>query len=251
MGIVETVGIITKEVRYGEADRILTILSKDFGRISAIARRVRSNKSGLLAGTQLFCYNKFILFQGREKSLYQINEVQLLESFQPLRDSLTDMAYASYFCEIANFFTSENDPDPALLSLLLNTLYLLANHKKAAPQLKAVFLFRVLAVAGFTPELTGCHSCGAPAPPAFLSLNEGVGLCAACGTGRKQTAALSDGLVSAIRYICSAEDNRLYAFRLSDEALDYLGELGDRYLAVQADHTFRTLDYLKQVLALG
>ena len=77
MGIVETEGIVTKEVKYGETSRIITIITKDFGKISAIANNVRTGKSRLLAGLSLFVYSDFVLYEGKGKSssLYRINEI--------------------------------------------------------------------------------------------------------------------------------------------------------------------------------
>lgn len=249
MGIVETRGIITREVKYKDADRILTILTEDFGQISAIARGVRNKKAGLMAGTQLFSYNKFVLFMSGNKKLYNINEVQTINTFSPLRDDLENMAYAAYFCDIANSFITENSPDREMLSLLLNTLYLLSNKKMSALKLKAAYIFRALSIAGFAPDLTLCRSCGQNPGTGFLSLTDGTGLCENCG-GMKQTVPLSHGIASAIHYLSSVEASRVFSFELSDETLSYLGKIGDNYLSVQTDHNFKTLEYLNKVLAL-
>ncbi len=250
LGIAETRGIVTKEVKYKDTDRIITVLTEDFGKISAIAKGVRNKKAGLLAGTQLFSYSKFVMFIGGEKRLYQINEIQTIETFSPLRQSLEDMAYASYFCDIANSFINENLPDTEMLSLLLNTLYLLSNKKMSATKLKAAYIFRALSIAGFAPDLNLCRSCGKNPGTDFLSLADGVGLCKECGVGLKQVVPLSTGISEAIQYISSADANKVFSFNLSDEALLYLGKIGDSYLSAQTDRNFKTLEYLNKVLSL-
>ena len=102
LGIVETTGIVTREVKYGDSSRILTVITKEYGKISVLAGGVRSNKSGMLAATQLFSYGKFTLFKSNGKSLYKINSCSIINSFSMLRNSLERMAYASYFCEVVN-----------------------------------------------------------------------------------------------------------------------------------------------------
>lgn len=251
MGLVETDGVITREVKYGESSRILTIITRDFGRISALASNVRTNKSGLLAGTQLFCYNHFTFFKGREKSLYKINEAKIQEPFKELRESLDQMAYASYFCDVTNFFVPENSPDLEQLSLLLNTLFMLSRDKISYTKIKAVFEFRTLAIAGYTPNAEACQNCSATEEIAFLNLKEGTALCKDCGVGLKNLIRVNRSVLNAIAYISGIESKRMYSFDLPEDALEYLSKIGEEYLRMQAEHEFKTLDYLKKVIALG
>ena len=74
MPVIEVNGVVTREVRYGENSRILTVLAEDAGKISVLAGRARTNRSGLLTATQLFSYSNFSLFKGRENSLLKLNE---------------------------------------------------------------------------------------------------------------------------------------------------------------------------------
>ena len=78
LGIVETEGIVTREVKYGESSRIITLITKDYGKISAIANNVRTGKLRLLSGLSLFVYSDFVLYEGKGKSgsLYRINEMK-------------------------------------------------------------------------------------------------------------------------------------------------------------------------------
>ena len=103
MALIKTSGIVTREMKYGDNGKIVTLITHDLGKISAIASNVRTKKSGMLAGLQLFAYSEFVLFKGKgKKGLYSLNEVTLLESFDSIRTSLDKLAYASYFAEVTN-----------------------------------------------------------------------------------------------------------------------------------------------------
>ncbi len=97
-------------------------MAKDIGKVSVLASRARTNRSGLLTATQLFAYSNFTLFKGRENSLMKMNEGEVIESFSEIRNSLDNMAYASYFCDIANHICTDGTEENELLGLLLRVL---------------------------------------------------------------------------------------------------------------------------------
>ena len=251
MGIAEAEGIITREVKYGDSSRILTVLTKEFGKISVLAGGVRSNKSGLLAATQLFAHVRLQLFKGREKSLYKINSGEILTSFAPIRESLERMAYASYFCEVANEVIQENQPDAEELQLLLNTLFLLAKDKLPYPQLKGVFEFRTLALQGLLPDLSLCQACAAE-PGVYFNPYTGGVACKSCGKTITDHGWIQagEGVVTAISYISAAEPKKIFSFTLPEASLYYLSSLGEHCMEVCLERHFKTLDYLKKVLGL-
>ncbi len=251
MGLVKAEGLITRAVKYGEDSMILTIVTKELGLISAIAGRVRTAKSKVRAGTQLLVYGKFDMFHGREKSLYHINEAQPIQPFTGLRESLDKFAYAAYFCEIINKLIPENSPDEELLRLVLNTLYLLAEDRVPPPTLKTVLEFRAAAQAGYAPDTTQCSACGATENLTWFHLREGSVLCADCGGMPKSMARVTDAVCRAIAYICTEEQRKIFSFQMSRQATEYLGKLSEAYLRAHIETNFQTLDYLKNIIALG
>src|SRR5690554_5522486 len=109
MGLIKTSGIIIKQINYDEADKILTIMTKDYGKIQALAKGARKTNNRFLASTQLFCYSNFIFYQG--KSMNYINQAELRESFYNLRKNLRDFTYASYIIELINAATQEQQKE--------------------------------------------------------------------------------------------------------------------------------------------
>ena len=252
MGIMEARGIITREVKYGDTSRILTVLTQELGKISVLAGGVRTNKSGLLAATQLFSYVSLQLFQGRSKSLYKVNSGEIIEAFSPIRESLEKMAYASYFCDIANYVVQEEAPEPEQISLLLNSLFLLSKDRAPYEQVKAAFAFRTLAVAGLLPDLTVCGICGRQEGLTYLDFGGGCALCGDCGKKSRSGAVhTGEAVLQAAAYIALAEPKRIFSFQLPEQTLLYLSELGDCCMEHWLEHKFDTLHYLKQIMRLG
>ncbi len=252
MGIVEVEGIITREVKYGDSSRILTLITKEFGKISVLAGGVRTNKSGLLAATQLFSHVSMQLFKGREKSLYKINSGEILTTFSSIRESLERMAYASYFCEVANDVVQENAPDPEEMSLLLNTLFMLSADKLPYEQIKAVFEFRTLALQGLLPNLSGCAECG-QASATSLQIFDGAAFCDACAKKHPSSYLIRAGeaVLAAVSYIALADSKKIFAFSLPESSRNYLSRLGEYCIECYLERHFKTLDYLKKVCVLG
>lgn len=251
MSIIETDGIVTREIKYGDSSRILTVITKELGKISVLAGGARSNRSGLLAATQLFSYVSFTLFKSRDKSLYKINNAEIVTSFSSIRNSLDKMAYASYFCDIANNIVQEGAPDEKQLALLLNTLYILDSDKLSYLQIKAIYEFRSLFLQGLLPNLTICSGCGKNGDTVYFDPINMTSYCMNCGEKNPENLIKTGGgILDAISYIACAEPKKIFAFRLSAEGIKYLSHLGEFCMELGLEKHLKTLDYLKKIQEL-
>ena len=174
---VKTDGIVLKETEYKDNDKLLTVLTRDLGRITVKARGVKSGKSGSKAACQLLAYSEFTLFE--QQGRYTVREAVSKELFLELQKDLELLALASYFAQVTLTVAQEDDPMPDLLSLLLNALYALTRLRKPQLQVKAVFELRSACISGFLPDLRGCAVCGNPTPDRF-NITQGVLQCASC-----------------------------------------------------------------------
>ena len=157
---IATTGLVLRQVKVGEADRILTILTPDLGVISASARGSLRMKSPLFSATGLFCYSEFSLSSGR--SHFFVDAAQIKKVFHGVSATVEGMALASYMAEIAMELSptpAEGEAD-AQLRLLLNCLYLIGERRYPWRQLKAVYELRALSKAGYMPDLRMCAGCG-------------------------------------------------------------------------------------------
>ncbi len=248
--MIKTSGIVTKTTKYGETSLIVTVLTKDFGKISAIANSVRTKKSQMLAGLQLFAYSEIVMYKAKsKKGLYNLNEMSVLESFSSLRYDLDKMAYASYFAEAATAATTEDAPDENILRLLLNTLYALDKGLCPYEKIKTVFEWRLAAEAGYAPLVSECEGCGS-GDAAYLSFATGTAFCEACGSGKAGVAKVTPTMVKLIEYITSADSRQIFSFEAGEKTVSYLSRVSEEYLKAQLDRDFSTLNYLNKVKML-
>jgi len=159
MPLVKTSAIILKSRRWGEADRIVTLYSKEFGKIRGIARGARRFKSHFGATLEPFTRCHLDLFEKPGDSLYRISHVDLIESFQPLREELLLMACAARIVNVVGAVTPDGDPDARLFETLGQGLRLLKGSRDPA-LMALLFQIRLLALTGFRPQTDHCATCG-------------------------------------------------------------------------------------------
>lgn len=147
----KTEGIILKRINFGEADKILTIYTKHYGKIKALAKGVRKITSRKGGNVELF--NQVIIFLAKGKNLDILTEAQVLNSFKEWRKNLRKVGTAYYFCELVDKLTPEGQPHQAVFRLLQDFLSRISQEKRLG--LARAFEEKLLEELGFgvPPEL--------------------------------------------------------------------------------------------------
>lgn len=243
-----TRGLILKEQNIGERDKLVTVLTETEGVLRAFVRGAKSVKSKKQAATTKFCYAQLTLYEGKDS--YVIDDAEAIELFFGLRDDLDRLALGEYFLELGLVFAPEGQSARDELRLLLNSLYMLANGRKAPETLKAITELRLLTLAGYAPNLVACETCGRfESDPMYFDMSDGLLYCEACAPASAPFP-LSLGVVSAMRHIVFSDWKQLYAFETSGAVTEELGYITETYLRGHVDHRLKTLDFYKQIHAL-
>jgi len=245
MAQVKARGLVVKSTNFGESSKILTVLTHEFGKIQVAANNVR--RGGGKIGAQMFAYSDFSLFKGN-KSLYSMNAAECIEPFELLRGDLEKLSHAAYFADVVCSVTGEGVADCELLKLTLNSLHLLCNDTVSAKKIKLVFELRAISLAGFMPDFSCCAECKATQSIVSFDLINGVVLCKKCISIAPNIAEINDTLRYACEYISTADAAKIFSFEMSNELIDYLGEIIERYAALHMDKHLKSLDYLRSVL---
>ena len=241
-----TRGLVLREAKYKETDKILTVLTETDGKISVTARGGARTRSKLAAATQLLTFSDFTLFGN--KGLWTVNEAATVEQFRALRADINTLALGSYIAELLEAVSNENVAEPEILQLGLNALYALSNRLCPPKQLKAAFELRLMCLSGYRPELEQCAGCGKTGmAEARLFPEHGELYCPDCrAVGGLH---VSEGTLEAMRYIVDADSRRVFSFRLAEPQLSELGEVCEAYTLYQLDRSFGSLDYYKKLRA--
>lgn len=258
--IIEVKGLVIRTVNLSENDKLLTLFTEEYGKITAVANGSRTIKSRYLAAAQLFCYGSYMLYQRGDR--YWVREVTLIESFFDLRANLSCMSLAAYICDVADDVVEENAPEKALLRLVLNSLYAIAAGHYQQAQIKAVFEMRAAAVLGFCPILDGCHLCEKEKSEMYLDVMNGILVCSECRESNVmpliieediRTASiicrLTAGALAAMQYAVSCPLERLFAFRLHAEDAPLFYAAAEKYLLNHLERGFKSLDFYKEIVS--
>ena len=238
--------IVLRVTDYNDRDALLTVLSRNHGKLTIKARGLRRKNSPLVAPCQLLAFGEFTLFE--YKGQYMVNEAHSIELFSSLRRDLTKLSLGTYFAQVAEVISQEDMPNPELQSLLLNSLFALAKLDVGEAKIKAVFELRGACLAGYMPDLFGCHNCGNQDPDRF-DISEGVLECHTCrSVGGGIRMPVTAGVLEAMRYICLCDPKRLLSFEIGTENLEKLSNLSEAYLLTQLERGFSTLDFYKSLL---
>ena len=220
---IATNGIVIRERSVNE-DRLVTLLTRDHGVINAFARGAKRLKGKLTSSTELFCYSRLVLFEGRDS--YTVNAAECDASFFELRKDLDKIALASYIAELCCELAPKEEEAEEYLRLLLNTLHFLKTGQRDGAQLKAIFELRLLTMAGFMPGLVRCRGCGG-------------------GSG----APLTHGALAAVRHVLYGDPKRLYSFTLAPEDQRRFTHAAEGYVQAMLERDFRTLSFYKSLRA--
>lgn len=237
--------VVLRVTDYNDRDALLTVLSRDHGKLTIKARGLRRKNSPLVAPCQLLAFGEFTLFEYRGQ--YTINEAHSVELFQGLRRDLCKLSLGTYFAQCAEVLSQEDLPNPELLSLVLNSLFALDKLGKAETLVKAAFELRAASIAGYTPDLFGCHVCGSQTP-AYFDISGGSLLCENCrhaATGIRMP--LTSAVLDAMRYIVYCDGKKLFSFDVGADSLEHLSGITESYLTTQLERGFSTLDFYKSL----
>ncbi len=244
-----TRGLVLRQVRYKEADRILTLLTAEEGKITVKARGALRKGSRMGAASQVLCWSEFTLFGNRGR--WTADEGSTLEQFLGLREDISQLALGTYFAELLDTVCPEEQSAGPALQLGLNALYALSRGVYVPEHIKAVFELRLMSLEGFQPEVDQCGVCGRrDVDGPMFSPASGMVHCAGCAPGAAGPSVALDGeALAAMRHIVAAPPKREFAFSIPAPSLERLGRAAEQFVRCQLDRSFYSLDYWKSVSA--
>ena len=209
---IEVTGLVLTSVPAGEYDRRVEILTKERGRISGFARGARRPGSPVMAAASPFVFGTFKIVQGR--SAYQIVEAKVDNYFEKLRSDITAACYGSYFMEILQYITRENNDEMALLMLAYQSLRALESDSFDNRLVRAVFEIKAVMLEGEYP-------------------------------GPRKGADYLDSTLYALDFLFRTPPAKVYTFGVKPEVLREL-ESYAKWLTGRAwDHRFQSLEILE------
>src|SRR5512138_2917610 len=190
--------VVLRHVDYGEADRMLTLYTRQLGKTRALAKGARKIASRKAGHIEPFTYVRLQLAMGRDMPL--VTQADTVDAYLPLREDLILTSHAAYVLELLDRFTYEDETEnSALFRLLTDTLSRLAS--RVDPWLVIRYYeIRLLDHLGFRPQLFECANCRREilAEDQFFSFSAGGVICPRCGQGLRNVKPIS---VETLKYL--------------------------------------------------
>lgn len=189
--------VVLRHQDWGEADRLLSLFTRERGKVRAIAKGARKPRSRKAGHLQPFTRVNLLLAHGRD--LLIVTQAETVQAFTPLRENLLLLGYASYVIELLDRFTYDEGENRSLYRLLVDTLSRLADGDDPNRVLR-YYELRLLDLVGFRPQLFSCASCAREIQPEdqFFSFASGGVLCPNCGLAAPEARPIS---LSALKYL--------------------------------------------------
>jgi DNA repair protein RecO (recombination protein O) len=241
-----TEAVVLRRRDFGEADRLLTLYSRELGKITAIAKGARKPQSRKTGHVELFMRSKFLIAKGRNLDI--ITQAEMVEPYGPLRDDLMRITHASYAVELLDRFTVEEDRHGGIYMLLTETLAALAE----TPDLDLATRFyemRLLSLTGFQPRLYQCLSCKEEIIEQDQYFSPGLGgiLCPNCHHADHRALPVKANVVKVMRYLQSNSWDTVRHLHLRDELKQDVERTLHAYLLFTLERELKSAGFLNRL----
>ncbi|HCC07330.1 MAG TPA: DNA repair protein RecO [Clostridiales bacterium] len=247
MSISKITGIVIKEVNLKESDKIITIFSNEIGKVQLYAKRAREIKSPFLAGTQLLTHASFIYTA--KNNINFLNQVNITCGFEKIRFDIEKIYYAMYFLEFLDKTVELESPHEDMFNFLVEILNRLNNESDNPKLMRVVYELKMLALLGYTPEITKCIRCESEVSGEnyYFSFEDCGLVCEQCLGRSDRVMKLNKASLYAMQYILYIDIDKVFSFELSLIILNDIREVVGKLVKINMGQNFRTLDFLDKV----
>ncbi len=232
-----TEGIVLKTNPFGEADLIVTYITKDCGIVKTFAKSPRKIKSRFGSSLEPLTFSKISFWGKEDSSLPRLVQSDIIYPFHFLRSSLSCFLKISEILELTLNFVPERDASNRVYNLLMNTLRAM----EADCQSGLLLLFyriKLLDIAGYLPGLNGCGRCGRKGNVFYLS--HGTVLCGKCSGLHDPASSLSPAVISLFANLIVWDLEKLDRIKPVERIVQELSALIDEHIRYITEKTLRT-----------
>src|SRR5581483_11989029 len=202
MPLFRTAAVVLRTRDLGEHDRLVSLYTRDLGRLTAVARSARRVRSRFGGALELFTWGDAVGFERPGRELLRLDQFDIHRSFRRLREDLERLGQGARIVEAVARLTAERDPQPGCFHLLTRALRALETRHPGRVQL--AFALRFLDLTGHRPRLDRCAGCGRPVGTAGVGFDPGQGGVTCAGCRPAGAAPVSPRVLGALRGLQAA-----------------------------------------------
>ena len=238
--------LVTRIVEFSETSCVVTLYSREFGKISGLAKGARRLKSPFEAAIDLLALCRIVFIHKSSDTLDLLTEAKLQRRFRAGSRDLSRLYTGYYIAELLNEMSEEGDPHPELFDAAERALASLDDSGDVARETLR-FEMTALAVLGHAPSLDACAGCGKTVEPgrrvAFGPLAGGL-LCGACKSGRRKIVSVSAAALDVLRRFAELDSTAWQSVELSRTLYGEIRGVLNHYFNHLLGRQLRTQRYL-------
>ncbi len=231
----KTSAIVIRVVEFSETSLVVTLFTRDFGKIGGLAKGARRLKNPFESALDLLALCRIVFLHKSTEALDILTEAKLVRRFRPPGKDLGVLFAGYYVAELLDGLTKEDDPNPELFDLADKTLAMLSAGTEPAAKLTVHFELAALKLLGHVPAVEQCVECGEVMPattgPTAFGLLDGGVLCPRCRGGKKEVLAVGADVLRIINQLADPFGQAWQRIKITNRAYAELRRLLDRYIA--------------------
>lgn len=239
--------IVLKHADFGEADRLVTLFTREEGKLRAVAKGAR--KPGSRKGGHLEPFTRVSLLLGKGREIPVVEQAEAVELNAALGSNLVALGYAAYVVELVDKFSADHDENRGVYRLTRDTLQRLAGGEDLQLAVR-FFEVKLLEQMGFRPQLQQCAACGQEIQPEdqYFSFELGGALCPRCGRQRPGAAQrISLGALKVLRHLQRSDYATARRVQPSPPVQSELESLMNLYVSYLLERNLNTPKFLRRV----
>lgn len=246
-----TQALILRRRHFGEADRLLTLITPDHGKIDAVAKGARKPASKKTGHVELYTRADVLISRGRELDI--LTQAEMIEPYLPLRENLERGAYASYAAELLDRFTFTGDSDLRGLFALLDETFARLSSDPDPRLATRYYEMHLLERVGFRPELNECVLSHVPitAEDQFFSYVEGGVVSPAAAHQAGQLVALSLPVLKLLRHLQRSPYPQVRELKVTPAQHAEIERIMLGYISYLLESKLQSVDFIRRIRRLA
>lgn len=246
-------GIVIRSMDYGEGNKIVSLFTEAAGKVSVMVRGAKKTNSRFAAVAQLFTHGDFVFFKSGHGGMGTLNNAELIEGYQKLREDLYMAAYGAYIAEMYERLMPEQESHPMMFIQLKAAMDALAEGKDGMIVIHIVEM-KMLALSGYLPQLDACVSCGSDISLStegpqhvWLSVNHGGAICQRCRHTDPQALRVTQAAFKLLRLFQRIDLRRLGSVEIKPATKAELKQCMRAFMDAHLDMRWKSRGFIEQM----
>ncbi len=248
MPLYRTRAVVLKSFKLSEKDKLVTFLTETHGKVKCVAKAARRLKSRFGASLEPMSHVSLIYFGREHQELYRLNQCDIIQSFQEIRENPDAFYTAVYFLELAGNLVAEAHPEPKIYRLLVQSLRESGKVDSLGP-LCRLFELRIMSHAGYAPQLEKCIACKQEPKSLWIGfsyIHHGI-VCESCFGKKPVETRIQSGTLNYLKKFLSLDLNHINRLKVPKEVASEIESITHRLVLARLGRELKSYPFIRQM----